>query len=271
MHAAYNTQILVIKGLVFSYYVSQSRSDYKDFIPTIDRFYSFFNTYPTRICADAGYGTYENYEYLENHSIENYVKFTSWEGNVSGTMPDSYTIKDDNTIVCLNNKIGVEIEIFNRHPRAKNSVFYRVVGCNNCNFEPYCKRFMKNQNDNEKIFEVNKKMQHYKQQALTNLLTIKGIEIRVNRSVQVEGVFGIQKQNYGNVRFRRRGLKKTSVECMLNFLGFNVAKLFRFYETNKQNTYWVAPQTLLPQKLIKPSWKKLIKKGRKINKKIYKE
>ena len=32
MHAAYNTQILVVKGIVFSYYVSQSRSDIADFM-----------------------------------------------------------------------------------------------------------------------------------------------------------------------------------------------------------------------------------------------
>ena len=32
MHAAYNVQILVMRGLVFSYYVSQSRTDINDFI-----------------------------------------------------------------------------------------------------------------------------------------------------------------------------------------------------------------------------------------------
>lgn len=46
MHAAYNVQIVVIKGLVFSYYVSQSRTDINDFINAIDKFsrlYGFFS------------------------------------------------------------------------------------------------------------------------------------------------------------------------------------------------------------------------------------
>ncbi len=35
------------------------------------------------------------------------------------------------------------------------------------------------------------------------------------------------KQDYGYSRFRRRGLNKVSTESMLNYLGFNIAKLFR--------------------------------------------
>ena len=89
--------------------------------------------------------------------------------------------------------------------------------------------------------------------------------MRVNRSIQVEGVFGIEKQDYGYVRFRRRGLEKVSTETMLNFLGLKIAKLFRFYETGKLNKFWIAPDNLEPETFKKPSWKRLSKKGRKLN------
>lgn len=84
MHAAYNIQILVIKGLVFSYYVSQSRSDISDFISILDEFKKYYGTYPENVCADSGYGSLENYEYLAKNNIGNYVKYQSWEGNLSG-------------------------------------------------------------------------------------------------------------------------------------------------------------------------------------------
>lgn len=64
MHAAYNTQILVIKGLVFSYFVSQSRTDLDDFIPILQLFYELYGCFPKNICADSGYGSLKNYEFL---------------------------------------------------------------------------------------------------------------------------------------------------------------------------------------------------------------
>ena len=269
MHAAYNVQALVIHGFVFSYYVSQSRTDYNDFILVLDKFHSFYGSFPTRVCADAGYGTLANYCYLEKHGIENYVKDLSWAGNVSGSRPDCFHINDDGSITCLNGKKGNEIKIENRHPKKADAVFFKVEGCNECKFKAYCKQHMREQNDNFKIFEVVKEFQRLKKRARINLLSPKGIEIRVNRSIQVEGVFGIIKHDYRRTRFNRRGLKKVEAEIMLYFLGLNIAKLFRFIETGKLNKYWVAPADLKAQEEAKPSWKKLSKKSIKMNQKKY--
>ena len=271
MHAAYNVQSLVIKGLVFAYYVSQSRTDYSDFIPVLDAFYNNYGLYPKNVCADAGYGILKNYDYLKEHDIKNYVKYQSWEGNISGKNPDCYHLNSDGTITCLNNYIGYETVLTNRHPKKANAVFFKVEGCNDCSFKSYCKRFLKTQDENFKIFEVVKDLQNYKQEATENLLSPRGIEIRVNRSIQVEGVFGIIKQDYRRTRFNRRGLNKVSTETMLYFLGLNIAKLFRYYETGKLNKYWIAPIDLPKQTIKKPSAKILSKKGSKINNKCYKD
>lgn len=265
MHAAYNVQIVVMKGLVFSYFVSQSRTDINDFINVIDKFSRLYGFFPNKICADAGYGSLENYRYLHKYHIENYVKHQSWEGNKSGTNPDCYHLNDDDTITCLNGKTGYEIKLENRHPRKACAVFYKIEGCNSCNWMPFCKRFMIKQDQDFKIFEVVKELERYKYESQDNLCSPKGIELRVNRSIQVEGVFGIEKQNYGYVRFRRRGLEKVSAESMLNFLGLNIAKLFRFYETGTLNKFWTAPENLEKEQFKKPNWKRLAKKGRKLN------
>lgn len=271
MHAAYNIQSLVIKGFVFSYYVSQSRTDFSDFIPVLEAFYLSYNTFPERVCADSGYGNLINYRYIKEHNIENYIKYPSWEGNITGRSPDCYYLNDDETIKCLNGNIGQEINIENRHPKKANAVFFKITGCNSCEFKSYCKRFMKTQNEDFKIFEVVKELQFYKQEATKNLLSTKGIEIRVNRSIQVEGVFGIVKQDYKRNRFNRRGKNKISTEVMLYFLGLNIAKLFRYYETGELNKYWESPENLSPQEIKKPSAKRLNKKGLKMNNDAYKK
>ncbi len=54
MHAAYNTQIVVCRGIIVFYYLSQDRSDTRTLIPTLEGFKSMYGCYPKRICADAG-------------------------------------------------------------------------------------------------------------------------------------------------------------------------------------------------------------------------
>ena len=268
-HAAYNVQQLVIRGFIFAYYVSSSRTDIDDFIPINEQFYRLYQCFPLNECADAGYGSLDNYSYLDEHHIGNYVKHQSWEGNKSASNPDCYRLLNNDKIICLNGLIGEEVALETRHHRKKESVFYKVEGCLHCDWMPFCKRYMRRWDEDYKIFEVVKKLERYKYHSQDNLCSPKGIELRVNRSIQVEGDFGIIKQNYGYTRIRRRGIDKVSTEIMLTALGLNIAKLIRFYETGKLNKYWDAPKDLEPEQFKKPSWKRLTKKGIKINKAQY--
>ena len=263
MHAAYNTQLLVSKGIICSYFVSQSRSDISDFIPVIEAFHDIFGSYPKRVCADSGYGSLENYHFLNKNDIGNYVKYYTFDGNVSGRNPDCYQLKNDHTIVCLNNLIGYPVELPNRHPRKAGSVFYRVDGCQDCPFSLFCKRYMKAKNEDYKIFEVQEDLALYKQEAFDNLLSPKGIEMRINRSSQVEGAFGVIKEDMNYTRLRRTSLDKVKTEFMLTFLGYNIRKLFRHFSGKARLNYWVAPDDLKSEEKKKPSAKRLSKKASK--------
>jgi hypothetical protein len=270
MHAAYNVQAAVVKGLVLSYYVSQDRTDINVFIPTLEKFLILYGKYPLNVCADSGYGSLKNYQFLEKNGIGNYVKHSSWEGNINGSSPDSYRLIENNIIVCLGGKTGGIIDIPGRHPKKAGSIFYKVDGCLDCEYKQYCMRFMKDiENQVSRVFEVNVELTRLKQEAEQNLLSPKGIEIRVNRSVQAEGIFGTEKQDYQYVRIRRRGREKVSAEIMLVFLGLNLKRLFRYYKTGKVLSFWIAPEDLMPQKPKKPSAKILAKKGKRIHDKTY--
>ena len=271
MHAAYNVQAAVCRGFVVAYHVSQSRNDINDFIPTIDQFYTIHGKYPRNICADAGYGSLENYKYMQEHHINNYVKHQSWEGNVSGKNPALYHLNDDDTITCLNGKTGIQVTIEGRHQKNKDSVFYKVSGCRNCDYRPYCKRWQKKKSENHKIFEVNIELKRYIQQAEENLLSPKGIEIRVNRSCQNEGSYGVLKQNMHYIRFRRRSLIKAETEYMLTFMGYNLRKLFRYFNGTQKSVYWKAPADLEAETFKKPSVKRLVNKAKKKKKKSVNE
>ncbi len=271
MHAAYNTQLLVSKGIICAYYVSQSRIDYPDFIPVLKAFHDIFHKYPSRVCADAGYGSLENYRFLHSHGIENYVKYQNFDGNVSGKNPDRYFLNEDGTITCLNGLTGYRADLSGRHPRYAGTIFYRVEGCKGCPFSLFCKRFMSHKEEDHKIFEVNEEFTLYKQEAFDNLLSAKGIEMRVNRSSQVEGAYGVVKEDMDYTRLRRTSMEKVETEFMLTFLGYNIRKLFRFFEGRAKLGYWKAPDNLKPETKRKPSAKRLSKKASKKKKKSVNE
>lgn len=262
-HAAYNTQIMVSKGLITCCLISQNRNDINLFVDTLKLHYKYYKLFPKNVCADAGYGSLENYKFLFDNNIGNYVKYFNWEGNVSGKNPSQYVINDDNTITCLGGKKGTIVKNINRHPKKANAVFYKIENCNDCQFNDYCKRFMKDKTQNEKIFEVVIELQHFINQSEINLLSIKGIELRVNRSSQVEGAYGVIKQDMMYSRLRRTSLEKVSAEIKLTCLGYNIRKLFKHFNGKGKFDYWIAPVNLQPEKKKKPSAKRLSKKANK--------
>ena len=143
MHAAYNTQIAVCYGFITTYLVTQSRTDLYDFIPLLKQHFNLYNLYPISICADSGYGSLDNYKFLDKNNIKNFVKYSTWEGNVSGKRPSQYKINNDDTITCLNGNVGYVDSDTSRHHKKANSTFYKIDGCNDCDFSLFCKRFMK--------------------------------------------------------------------------------------------------------------------------------
>ena len=83
------------------------------------------------------------------------------------------------------------------------------------------------------------------------------------------GAFGDIKQNNSYTRARRRGLESVTCELMLVYLGINIKKLFSFYDSNKTPSLWTAPKNTEPESFAKLSSKRLSKKGRRINDKIF--
>lgn len=263
IHAAYQMQSVVSHGFIVSYFVSQDRTDIHTFIPTLERFYSMYGTYPRKITADSGYGCFENYEYCQKHHIEAYVKYPAWQGECSARKPALYELNTDNTIICLGGQPAKIVDIPGRHHKIKGGVFFKVTCPADCPFMPYCRQYLKEPIGSERIFEISLEYQRLKQQARDRLLSVKGIEMRVNRSCQIEGIYGMVKYNMGYGRIRRIGIKQVSTEYMLTALGLNTRKLFRFLDGKGNFKYWEAPKDLIPEKFKKPSAKRLADRVRK--------
>ena len=256
-HAGYNIQVMVSSGLITMYGVFQNRDDYYTFIPMNNLYYKYYEEYPKNECADSGYGIYKNYQYMKDHNIKNYVKHFTWSGEADGKRPQLFYTFDDG-VMCLNTCIGEEISFYGvRHPRYKNSKLYKFVGCNNCNYSYICKKNLKIKNYDYRLYELIPEYELLKEEARNNLQSTKGIEIRINRSIQVEGTFGQIKQNMQYTRIRRRGLEKVSCEIMLMCLGVNIRKYFSSLDGKKiKSNYWNIQSNLKEEKFPLPKQKK---------------
>ena len=69
------------------------------------------------------------------------------------------------------------------------------------------------------------------QEVLNNLESIHGALLRMNRSIQAEGTFGIIKYNRWYKRMVRRGHIKVNLEIFLVSIGFNLHKFYN--KTNR--------------------------------------
>lgn len=221
------------------------KTDYYTLIPMLDGYYKYYGKYPKNLCADSGYGIYSNYQYLDKHNIGNYVKFLAWNGESSGKNPQKF-FSNGNTFFCLNKCAGIKIPFDkNHHQRYKDGTLYQFEGCEECGYAYKCKEHLKNKSGNFRTMELIPKYEFYKNEARINLLSRKGIEIRVNRSIQVEGTFGQIKENMDYIRIRRRGINKVVTEIMLVCLGRNIRKIFAMMKSKKiSDKYWIASPNL---------------------------
>ena len=256
-HAGYNIQVMVSSEIITMFGVFQNKSDYHTFIPMNDLFYKYYAYYPKNECPDAGYGIYDNYKYMRKHNINSYVKFASWDGESNGKSPQLFYVFDDG-VMCLNTCIGEEIPFNNRyHQRDKNGKLYKFTGCNNCNYDYICKKRVKNKDNDYRIIELNTDCELLKDNARQNLLIPKGIEIRINRSIQVEGTFDQIKLNMRYIRIRCRGIEKVRCEIMLMCLGRNMRIMFALMDKPIiKSKYWKNTNNLKKEMFTFPKQKK---------------
>lgn len=261
-HAAYNFQIIVSKGIIMSFYISQDRTDQYTLIPALEKFHQFYGSFPKRLCGDAGYGSLKNYNFLLDNNIENYIKFSDWSRVVSGDTFDLFYFNENEDLICMNNKLALKTRFFDNRHAHKGSFLYVIESCSYCRLKKYCQAKLK-VIKNYRIFDVNYDYSIIKKNVTQNLLSPKGIEMRVNRSSQVEGAFGVIKQDMDYDRARRRGLLNVSLEFMLICLGYNIRKLFSFIDGKAKTDYWIAPMDLKPESIPDVDYKKILKKRNK--------
>ncbi len=247
-HAAYNVQFAVSHGFIVSCMVSQDRTDFRTFRPFLDKIKGLFGKHPKKVCADAGYGSLDNYRYMKENSIANYVKYTNWAKEIDGRKSPLLDMDAEGKLRCLAGAEAVPDGNVSAHPKKQGASFYTVKCVRGCPYRDFCRRNLKKKTGMTRTIEFSVDYHGFTREAKENLLSVSGIEIRVNRSIQVEGAFGNMKENMGYERFRRTGLANVAMELVLQCIGVNIRKLLDYYKTGLLPEFWKAPEGTDPEK-----------------------
>ena len=228
----YNVQIGTENQFIMGYSVHQKAGDTTTLIPHLEKLESERGELPKTIIADAGYGSEENYAYLEGKNIEGYVKYNYLDQEKKRKYrTDPFRVENldyDQTNDWYRCPAGRILRFREtRQKRTENGFaqeirMYVCDDCRWCRYRLACHKSL----SNRKI-EVNPRLNAFKAQVRENLSSERGRALRARRCTEPETVFGDIKQNRKFRRFLLRGLEKVSTEWGLIAVSHNFLKLNR--------------------------------------------
>ena len=160
--------------------------------------------------------------------MEKYMKFPMFDKTVKDTKyredpfrADNFRIDGEGRLRCPNGKAFVfkyrEAVRGNKYGRQEE--IYECEDCSGCPYAAKCKHTDKN-----RTIRLNEELTSMHEEVLKNLESIQGALLRMNRSIQAEGTFGIIKNDRWYKRIVRRGIESVRLEIFLVAIGHNLYK-----------------------------------------------
>lgn len=231
----YNVQIGTENQFIINYTLHQSPNDMpvlKEHLEdTKQQLASIGYDMPKRASADAGYGSEENYDYLEAEGIENYVKYPGFYQEQRKKIKNDpfrtenlfYNEQEDYFVCPMGQHLTYR---YTSKTKSKNNYqsnvrVYKAQRCTGCPLRAVCHKAKTN-----RIVQINPNLKRHKKIAHQNLWSLRGIYLRQQRCIEPEPVFGQIKWNRGFKRFSLRGLPKVSCEFGLIAIAHNLKKMW---------------------------------------------
>jgi len=226
----YNFQISTNNQYIVNYSLHQTTADTTTLQQHTEIYKQQYRHTPDAITADAGYGSEENYQYLCDNGIENYVKYNYFDKDQNTKKEKKHPFKPD-TLYYNNEKdyyicpMGQQMQNIGSHQQNTKTGFtqtisrYQAKNCNGCPLRGVCHKSKGN-----RIIEINHALNKYKEQVRENLNSEQGIHHRKKRPCDVEPVFANIKSNHHFKRFMLRSKPKVEIEAGLLALAHNLRK-----------------------------------------------
>jgi transposase len=230
LRPGYNLQMGTEGQFVVGFSVHQRPGDPGCLVPHLQGVKQSLGRLPKQVIADSGYGSEENYAYLNQEQVGNYVKYNTfgkeqrarYKPNPFAADQMVYEAEQDELICPAGKRLTYR---YSSHPKTDNGYrgerrCYEAEDCTGCPLKEQCSKA----EGNRKVY-LGFQLQAWRQQARENLTSVEGKKLRALRGVEVESVFGRLKEDWGFRRFLLRGLEKVKTEFGLLCIAQNMAKL----------------------------------------------
>lgn len=226
----YNLQTGTENQFIIDFGIFPDPADTLTFIPFLNSFRQRYNRLPATGVADSGYGSEENYHFMEENGVEAFVKYNYFHKEQRPRYvpdpfrPDSlyYNAEEDYYVCPMGqhmNRIGTK-RGKTESGYVTESARYKAQRCEGCPLRGSCFKAAGN-----RIIEVNHRLNEYKRRARERLTCEEGIKHRGRRCIEPEAVFGQMKYNMAYRRFRHFGKDKVTMDFAFFAIAFNIKKL----------------------------------------------
>ena len=228
----YNGQAVVTEsGVIVAAEAVTDANDRNQLKPMIEQTESNTQEKVKEATADSGYGSYSNYEYLEQRGIEGYIPDDHFQQYKSGeyqkeenwyhysnftydSASDSYICPEGKRLKYLKTRTN------KTEGRQWNHKVYKGIECGSCDKRPLCTK--------SKIRELLIDIREPLLKRMREKLVSEGGRLKYfMRQYIIEPVFGHLKFNVGYRTFLLRGLEKVSAEFKLMCIGWNLKKMLK--------------------------------------------
>lgn len=232
----YNVQMGTSNQVVVHATLHQRPGDTACAIPHLESLGAQLGELPDAVVADAGYGSEENYAWLDARGVEAFVKYGTYHREqrpkfkADPTRPKNWAYDGEaDAYTCgFGRKLTFVCERTQRSDLGfpSKARHYRCEDCSGCPHRKACIR----DDDGQKCrtAHINPSGDARRREAEALLNSERGEELKKRRSTDVETVFGDIKRDWGFNRFTLRGLEKCTLEFRLVAAGHNIRKLHAF-------------------------------------------
>ena len=227
----YNLQIATENQFITNFALFPNPTDTLTYIPFMELFHERYGRFASTEVADSGYGSEENYEFMDGNAADAYVKYNRFhiEHRPRYALDpfrseNFYYNKEEDYCVC---PMGQHMRrTGSRHKKSASGhvserATYTAQNCKGC---PLRCRCFKAHGD-RRVIERNHHLEAYKRKAGELLTSEEGVRHRGRRCIEPEAVFGQMKYNMAYRRFRHTGKDKVNMDFAFFAIAFNLKKM----------------------------------------------
>ena len=227
----YNLQISSENQFITDFALFPNPTDTLTLIPFFSSFLGRYHRLPSVVVADSGYGSEENYRFMDEAGMEPYVKYNRfhleqrprYKPNPFHHDSFHYNSEQDYYVCPMGQHMT---RIGTSHSKTaggyrSESARYRAQNCKGCPLRCQCYKAK----GDRRVIEVNHRLNRYKKTAREFLTSKDGIRHRGRRCIEPEAVFGQMKTGMAYRRFRHFGKDKVTMDFAFFAISFNLKKM----------------------------------------------